>query len=102
MFHKQQISDRRHDISHGQSARDSFGVVHWRVFQSRELVSKVSFETLKTTHEIEFEICLGDQLSGRRDDVTSVGEQGTIKINPMKGAVLEEPSDVVCVFIWYD
>ena len=62
----------------------------------------VSFEMLKTMHEIEFEICPGDQLTGRRDDVTSVGEQGTVKIDSMKGAELKEPSDVVCVFIWCD
>ena len=53
-------------------------------------------------HEIKFEICPGDQLTGRRDDVTSVGEQGTVKIDSMKGAELKEPSDVVCVFIWHD
>ena len=62
----------------------------------------IPFEMLNTIHEIEFEVGVFHQLSRRRNDVTTVSEQGTIEIDSMEGTQLDEPSDVVCVFIWND
>ena len=62
----------------------------------------ISFEMLNTMHEIEFEVGVFGQVSHRKNDVTTVSEQGTIKIDSMEGTQLDEPSDVVCVFIWND
>ena len=62
----------------------------------------IPFEMLNTIHEIEFEVGVFGQLSRRQNDVTTVSEQGTIEIDSMEGTQLDEPSDVVCVFIWND